>query len=104
LRDTLLVRSGTAVKMKVNRNTLVGDLLADPHLSSTAKKLLDKVNETHPFAQMGDEGNMAEMLAAMRKYMPLRALVNFGGGAFTEEMMDEMIETLNAASSPSSRA
>ncbi|MGG4553362.1 glycoside hydrolase family 3 C-terminal domain-containing protein [Paenibacillus humicus] len=104
LRDTLLVRSGTAVKMKVNRNTLVGDLLADPHLSSTAKKLLDKVNETHPFAQMGDEGNMAEMLAAMMKYMPLRALVNFGGGAFTEEMMDEMIETLNAASSPSSRA
>ncbi|WHX51231.1 glycoside hydrolase family 3 C-terminal domain-containing protein [Paenibacillus woosongensis] len=104
LRDTLLVRSGTAVKMKVNRNTLVGDLLADPHLSSTAKKLLDKVNETHPFAQMGDEGNMAEMLAAMMKYMPLRALVNFGGGTFTEEMMDEMIETLNAASSPSSRA
>lgn len=104
LRDTLLVRSGTAIKMKVSRNTLVGDLLADPHLSSTAKKLLDKVNETHPFAQMGDEGNMAEMLAAMMKYMPLRALVNFGGGAFTEEMMDEMIETLNAASSPSFRA
>ncbi|MUG45702.1 glycoside hydrolase family 3 C-terminal domain-containing protein [Paenibacillus woosongensis] len=104
LRDTLIVRSGTAVKMKVNRNTLVGDLLADPHLYSTAKKLLDKVNETHPFAQMGDEGNMAEMLAAMMKYMPLRALVNFGGGTFTEEMMDEMIGTLNAESSPSSRA
>ncbi|GAA0134297.1 glycoside hydrolase family 3 C-terminal domain-containing protein [Paenibacillus sp. YSY-4.3] len=102
LRDTLLVRSGTAIKMKVHRNTLVGDLLADPHLSATAKKLLDKVNETHPFAQMSDEGNMAEMLAAMMKYMPLRALVNFGGGTFTEEMMEEMIATLNAANAASS--
>ncbi|WP_110932988.1 glycoside hydrolase family 3 C-terminal domain-containing protein [Paenibacillus bouchesdurhonensis] len=96
LRDTLLVRSETGVKMKVNRNSLVGDLLADPHLSSTAKRLLDKVNETHPFAQMNDDGNMGEMLAAMMKYMPLRALVNFGGGTFTEEMMEEMIDTLNA--------
>lgn len=95
LRDTLLVRSETGAKMKVSRNSLVGDLLADPHLSSTAKRLLDKVNETHPFAQMGDDGNMAEMLAAMMKYMPLRALVNFGGGTFTEEMMEEMIDTLN---------
>lgn len=35
------------------------------------------------------------MLMAMMKYTPLRALVNFGGGKFTEEMLDGLIQKLN---------
>jgi beta-glucosidase len=31
----------------------------------------------------------------MMQYMPLRAMVNFSQGAFTEEMLGEMIEQLN---------
>ncbi|AZK47657.1 hypothetical protein EIM92_17120 [Paenibacillus lentus] len=65
-------------------------------MASIAKRLLDELNKTHPLAQIGDDGNMAEMLVAMMKYMPLRALVNFGGGTFTEEMMEEIIDKLNA--------
>ncbi|MET7017041.1 hypothetical protein [Bacillus mycoides] len=33
----------------------------------------------------------------MMNYMPLRALVNFSAGAFTEEMLSEIIGLLNDA-------
>ncbi|WP_019638011.1 glycoside hydrolase family 3 C-terminal domain-containing protein [Paenibacillus fonticola] len=99
IEESLFVTSTTPVKkIRVDRNTLVGDLLADPLLSSRASQMLDKINETHPFAQMAGDGNMSDMLAAMMKYMPLRALANFSGGTFTEEMLEDMIAKLNEVS------
>lgn len=99
MEESLFVTSTTPVKkIRVDRNTLVGDLLADPLLSSRASQMLGKINETHPFAQMAGDGNMSDMLAAMMKYMPLRALANFSGGTFTEEMLEDMIAKLNEVS------
>lgn len=42
-----------------------------------------------------NEGDAAEMMEAMMRYMPLRAMVNFSMGAFTEEMLTDMIQKLN---------
>lgn len=71
-------------------------MLTNPNLASIAKGLLAKVNESNPIFTMSEEDSEAsEMMAAMMKYMPLRALVNFSQGAFTEEMLGEMIEQLN---------
>jgi beta-glucosidase len=58
-----------------------------------AKELLAKHN---PFPDLGaNEGDAAEMMEAMMRYMPLRAMVNFSMGAFTEEMLTDMIQKLN---------
>lgn len=54
--------------------------------------MLAKAQEGSPFAAADeDEGEGAEMMAAMMKYMPLRA----SDGKFTEEMLQGMIQQLN---------
>lgn len=42
----------------------------------------------------GEEGY--EMMAAMMKFMPLRALVAFNPSKFTDNLMNELLETLNS--------
>jgi beta-glucosidase len=93
LKDSIMVQSTVYIKKPVHRNTLLGDLLADPVLAPLAKELLAKHN---PFPDLGaNEGDAAEMMEAMMRYMPLRAMVNFSMGAFTEEMLTDMIQKLN---------
>jgi beta-glucosidase len=93
LKDSIMVQSTVYIKKPVHRNTLLGDLLADPVLAPLVKELMAKHN---PFPDLGDsEGDAAEMMEAMMRYMPLRAMVNFSMGAFTEEMLTDMIQKLN---------
>ncbi|MDQ0972462.1 beta-glucosidase [Neobacillus niacini] len=93
LKDSIMVQSMVYIKKPVHRNTLLGDLLADPVLAPLAKELLAKHN---PFPDLGaNEGDAAEMMEAMMRYMPLRAMLNFSMGAFTEEMLTDMIQILN---------
>ncbi|MFJ5760879.1 glycoside hydrolase family 3 C-terminal domain-containing protein [Neobacillus sp. NPDC093182] len=93
LTDSIKVQSTVYIKKPVHRNTLLGDLLADPVLAPLAKELLAKHN---PFPDLGaNEGEATEMMEAMMRYMPLRAMVNFSMGAFTEEMLTDMIQKLN---------
>lgn len=96
LSEFLHVESSTKFKKDVHRNTTVGDLLSNPDLAPVAKELLAEANKNNPLAnlaEMDEEG--AEMMVAMMNYMPLRALVNFSQGNFTEEMLGEMINRLN---------
>jgi beta-glucosidase len=95
LNDTIFVHSTAVIPNLVHRNTLAGDLLVDPILSPLAKVLLAKANENNPIALSQDDADGADMMAAMMKYLPLRAMVNFSQGAFTEEMLQEMIHQLN---------
>ncbi|MFB3162382.1 glycoside hydrolase family 3 C-terminal domain-containing protein [Neobacillus sp. 179-J 1A1 HS] len=93
VKDSIMVQSTVYIKKPVHRNTLLGDLLADSVLAPLAKELLAKHN---PFPDLGaNEGDAAEMMEAMMRYMPLRAMVNFSMGAFTEEMLTDMIQKLN---------
>jgi beta-glucosidase len=93
LKDSIVVQSTVSIRKQVHRNTLIGDLLADPILLPLATELLNKHN---PFPDLGaNEGDAAEMMKAMMKYMPLRALVNFSMGAFTEEMLTNLMDQLN---------
>ncbi|MGF6951037.1 beta-glucosidase [Neobacillus sp. B4I6] len=93
LNESIVVQSTVSIRKQVHRNTLVGDLLADPLLGTLATELINKHN---PFPDLGaNEGDAAEMMEAMMKYMPLRALVNFSMGAFTEEMLTNLMDQLN---------
>jgi beta-glucosidase len=57
-------------------------------------KMLQAFNEN---SGMGDVLQDApEMAAAMMRYLPLRALVAFSGGEFSEETMAAMLANLNS--------
>ncbi|MFJ7762757.1 glycoside hydrolase family 3 C-terminal domain-containing protein [Bacillus toyonensis] len=98
LQDNIFVQSTTIIKKTVHRNTLLGDIFADRMLAPIAKGLMEKALKDSPFSSMAEgDSDASEMMDAMLNYMPLRALVNFSAGAFTEEMLSEIIELLNDA-------
>lgn len=96
LSDRIHVLSSVEIRKPVHRNTTVGDLLADPVLAPIVRDLMAKARESNPLLDTLDMGVEAqEMAAAMMKYTPLRGLVNFSQGAFTEDMLNGLIEHLN---------
>ncbi|UNP74319.1 glycoside hydrolase family 3 C-terminal domain-containing protein [Bacillus nitratireducens] len=96
LQDNMYVQSTTIIQKTVHRNTLLGDIFADPILAPIAKGLMEKALKDSPFGSMAEgDSDISEMMDAMLNYMPLRALVNFSAGAFTEEMLSEIIGVLN---------
>lgn len=96
LTEKVNVESSLELPLQVHRNTTVGDLLANPKVAPLAKELLMKAQEGSPFAAAAeDQGEFSEMMEAMMKYMPLRALSNFSDGQFTEEKLQDMIQQLN---------
>ncbi|MGG5736961.1 MULTISPECIES: glycoside hydrolase family 3 C-terminal domain-containing protein [Bacillus cereus group] len=98
LQDNMHVQSTTIIRKPVHRNTLLGDIFVDPILAPIAKGLMEKALKDSPFASMAEgDSDTSEMMGAMLNYMPLRALVNFSAGAFTEEMLSEIIGILNDA-------
>ncbi|QGQ44900.1 glycoside hydrolase family 3 C-terminal domain-containing protein [Metabacillus sediminilitoris] len=96
LSEKVRVESTVELPLQVHRNTTVGDLLSNPKVAPLAKELLVKAQEGSPFAAAAeDQGDFNEMMEAMMKYMPLRALSNFSNGNFTEEKLQDMIKQLN---------
>ncbi|KXY30990.1 glycosyl hydrolase [Bacillus cereus] len=98
LHDSMYVQSTTITQKPVHRNTLLGDIFTDPILAPIAKGLMEKALKDSPFGSMTEgDSDVSEMMDAMLNYMPLRAVVNFSAGAFTEEMLSEIIGILNDA-------
>lgn len=95
LKDSIYVKSTVKLKRAFHRNTTIGDLLDNPTVASIAKELLAKISETNPLMNVSEDDEAYEMMTAMMRYMPLRALVNFSQGNFTEEMLADMIRKLN---------
>ncbi|OKP96072.1 glycoside hydrolase family 3 C-terminal domain-containing protein [Paenibacillus sp. P46E] len=90
LNATLEVASTTEMAVSFHRNTTVGDLLDNPLTAETAKKFssifgLESAMEDNP-----------EMFLAMMKYMPLRAMIGFGQGKYTEADLAQDLSELNA--------
>ncbi|MDX8045625.1 glycoside hydrolase family 3 C-terminal domain-containing protein [Gracilibacillus sp. S3-1-1] len=93
LEETVTVESTVELPVTVHRNTLMGDLMKNDKYKEEAKALL----ANSPLASMGAEEEQAgsEMMEAMMQNMPLRAMVTFSGGAFTDEMLEDLIKKLN---------
>ncbi|MEH6944055.1 glycoside hydrolase family 3 C-terminal domain-containing protein [Bacillus sp. JJ722] len=93
LKENIFVQSTVSIRKPVHRNTLLGDLLADQERALLIQELFAK---NSPFSNIQqDEVDTSEMMEAMMKYLPLRAMVNFSMGNFSEEMLEEMIKQLN---------
>ncbi len=92
LKEKVKVNSTKTVRNKFHRNSTIGDLMEDPVGSRILKELMqDQISEIFPV----DEHRNEELVLSMMKYLPLRGLINFGRGKFTEEMLEELLKKLN---------
>lgn len=90
LSASLEVESTSEIIVSFHRNSTVGDLLDHPLTAEKAKKFstifgLEDAMEDNP-----------EMHLAMLKYMPLRALIGFGQGRYSEEDLTQDLLELNS--------
>ncbi|MBT2285978.1 glycoside hydrolase family 3 C-terminal domain-containing protein [Paenibacillus polymyxa] len=88
------VESTATILPTYTRNSTLGDIQRDPAHKKLLEQALQQFQEASGFGGE-DAGDHADMMDAMMKYMPLRALVAFSGGAMTEEAMNELLEQLN---------
>jgi len=92
LKEKVKVNSTKTISKKFHRNSTIGDLMEDPVGSRILKELMqDQISEIFPV----DEHRNEELVLSMMKYLPLRGLINFGRGQFTEEMLEELLKKLN---------
>lgn len=91
VQQSINVQSSVELPLTIDRNTTMGDITTHPTTQQLAKELLDRSGMGELFDASDD------MMSAMVKGMPLRALVNFGQGKYTEEMLSKDIEILNQA-------
>ncbi len=97
LSDRIYIENNRIQPLYVTRNTTIGDLLSHPIMGPATMKLMAEFSEQNPLMSAASEGaEGADMMAAMMKDMPLRAIVNFSGGALSEEKLTEIMDGLNA--------
>lgn len=84
------VESTTPIKISFHRNSTIGDLLDNPRTADKVKKF------SSIFGLEDALGDNPEMYMAMMKYMPLRAMINFGQGKYTEEDLAKDLQQFNA--------
>ncbi|WP_145053266.1 beta-glucosidase [Paenibacillus xylanexedens] len=94
LQTRVTVESTATFIPTYTRNSTLGDIQRDPANKKLLEQALKQFQEASGFGG-DDAGDHADMMDAMMKYMPLRALVAFSGGAMSEEEMNELLEKLN---------
>ncbi len=76
-----------------HRNTTLGELMAEPRTAP----ILQHLQSMAPQSAEPSDAVSADMMAAMMRDLPLRALLSFSGGAMTEETLSMLLEQFNAA-------
>lgn len=91
LSDTVEVISTTERQEPFHRNSTIADLMKTEKGAAFVKEFIGML----PFAS-AIEGSHSEMLKAFMQFMPLRGLISFSGGKFTEAHLNGLLEKLNA--------
>ncbi|KOP65582.1 glycosyl hydrolase family 3 [Bacillus sp. FJAT-18019] len=90
LSDTVEVISTTERQEPFHRNSTIADLMKTEKGAAFVKEFISML----PFAS-AIEGSHSEMLKAFMQFMPLRGLISFSGGKFTEAHLRGLLEKLN---------
>lgn len=97
LATSVMIDAPRVADERVHRNSLMGDILTHPVLAPIAMQMMQQMQQDSPLGEISNEDSNADMMQAMMRYMPLRAMVNFSGGAFSDEALDHIIAQLNEA-------
>lgn len=92
------VESTTKIKRKFTINSTMGDILADPKGAQIIGEMMQAMGSIAPQPTEGeDSGAMSEAgMAAMMQSMPLRGIAMFAGDAVTPDMLQGLLDALNA--------
>ncbi len=94
LSETVEVTETDAPKMVYDRNSTVSDVLDDPQNQDKMEELLLSLRGKLVLIPE-DEGNVDKMMFPMLSDLPLRGLIIFSQGQFTDKELDEFIQSLN---------
>ncbi|MEG0942577.1 MAG: glycoside hydrolase family 3 C-terminal domain-containing protein [Angelakisella sp.] len=102
LEKVIHVNSTVELPIHFDINSIFEDLMASPKgravLDGPAKQIINAIAPTPEDDSASDVARAAispEMMEAMLRYMPLRALLSFGGGAITDEILQQMLDAIN---------
>lgn len=91
LKETIKVESTVTIRKKFTKVSTVGDVMSHPQGRIIAKELMKGFLGGEAPADEGLGTDMSEMM----KDFVLRSMVNFSGGKFSEEMLEDLLEQLN---------
>jgi len=98
-KKTVTVRSTAALPVHYDMNSIFMDIMADPRAKSSLKPFMDGIIRTlAPDRSASDTAKDAitpDMMEAMLQYMPLRAVLSFGGAQVSQEQFDALLAQLN---------
>ncbi len=94
------IESTAKLPRNYTADTILMDLMADPEAMQVLAPYLSQIQRaltpgSEDVSAAAAEAITAEMNNAMMNYMPLRGALSFGGGMFTEEMLDAVLNQLN---------
>ncbi|PWW00773.1 beta-glucosidase [Paenibacillus cellulosilyticus] len=95
LTETITVESTVPVSSPFTRHSTLGDLLKDPVGAQVVGQMMQQFQAQSTTASLAEEA--PDMMMAMMQFMPIRAMVTFSQGAFTEQMLDGLLTQLNGA-------
>lgn len=93
LSETVFVESTVTIPVTFSRTSTMGDIMSHPQAGPVLQSYLAGIYSNNP-VMSAIEGEQSEMMLAMMRYMPLRALVNFNE-SFTEDHLAELLSKLN---------
>lgn len=99
LEASVNVTSTVRVPVRYTLDTTFGDVMKDPEaMEMMAPFMKLGILETGGEEETGaaSEAISSQMQEAMMRYMPLRGLLSFSGGAVTMEQLQGMVDALNA--------
>ena len=94
LEETIYITSTTILHNKVHRNTTIGEIYANPILSSAFQQVAQKFDLKRA-ASIDESSDQDEMAQSLLQNAPLRAVIGFTNGKVTEEMLAQLIDYLN---------
>ncbi|NGP46854.1 glycosyl hydrolase [Bacillaceae bacterium SIJ1] len=95
LSETVKVESTISLPISFSRTSIIGDIMEHPAAGPILQETLAEVNKNSEMME-AIEGDQSEIMMAMMRYMPLRALVSFNE-SFTEKILANLLEKLNEA-------
>ena len=93
LSTSVNITSVITIPKKYHRNTTVGELMEDPKAKPFVDDLAKQITSEMGLSDISAEN--PDIAINMMRYMPLRALVNFSKGQFTEKILEGLLEKLN---------
>ncbi len=96
LTQSVDVHATQVLRPQFHRNSLIGDLLDSPHGQQEAREMLAAAAQAMGLSGEGRDEAQSETMMAFVRQLPLRSLISFSGGRFSEAMLENVLERVNS--------